>query len=125
MKHLIRILCAALALSLACASFTACGTKKNDDNTASAASGSEMSIDDQIDAARSMLESAKKDPAIIRKSQLEIVKELLDQLAERTDLTSEQKEQINKLLDEAAKELKEVGDIDLNDPDLSVSDIMG
>lgn len=128
MKRTFQMICVTMALLTACTAMTACGGKKDKaSSTVSSVASVDQTqdVDDEIDNCETLLESTDSLPVATRKSTLELLRESLEDLSKRADLTEEQTAQINKLLDQVNEKLKEEADIDLDDPDLKLSDIVG
>lgn len=127
MKTSLKLLCFSAALLIACAAMTGCGGKKSDDNAGDAQTVSidaNADVDSQIDDCENVLESADSLPAVAKKSALQGLHDYLDRMSERGDLTPEQSRQISELLDKVNEKLKENADVDLDDPDLRLSDFV-
>ena len=128
MKRTFQMICVTMALLTACVAMTACGGKKDKDSSAVSSVQSvdqTQDVDDEIESCETLLETTDSMPAATRKSTLVVLKETLEDLSKRADLTEEQTAEINKLLDQVNEKLKEEADIDLDDPDLKLSDIVG
>lgn len=131
MKSSLKMLSLAVALLIACTALTGCGGKKSDDKTTSPSDVQTVSIDhnedvdSQIDSCKELLDETESLPNVAKKSVLEALHDHLDSMSKRGDLTEEQSKQVSELLDQVNEKLKDTADVDLNNPDLKLSDLMG